>query len=803
MAQYSYDAESITILEGLHAVRKRPAMYIGSTDIHGVHHLIYEVVDNSIDEAMGGFCDRITVVIHLDNSATISDNGRGIPVDIHPKENRPAVEVVMTLLHAGGKFDKQNYKVSGGLHGVGLSVVNALSEYLEITIRKNNKKFFQTYEKGGIASSLEEIGSTENTGTTIHFRPDEAIFEDIELNYQTLMKRLEELAYLNSGLEIYLYDERTREENLFKFDGGLSSFVEHINSSEQTVHQIISKSGEIENVIIEFALQYHNSFKSNCYSFANNIRTREGGTHLSGFKNALTRSINNYIQNNDLPKKLQQKISGEDVLEGLSAVLSIKIPDPQFEGQTKTKLGNSEVSGYVQNILSERISTFLQENPKDAKNLVEKVVDTARAKEAARKAKDLVRRKSALSESSLPGKLADCQSKDPREGELFIVEGDSAGGSAKQGRDPKYQAILPLRGKIMNVEKTRFDKLLENKEIQHLITAMGTGIGEEGMDLSKLRYYKIIIMTDADVDGAHIRTLLLTFFYRQYLELITNGHLYIAQPPLYRIHKAKFEKFIADEKGLKKYLMNRVSQELSVSTEDSTIYYQESLVEFLENILQLQDRMREARDIGLQEDLFFCILKYSKKLSPGIFHFSEDSGPEYREEFEILKGHIWECGYDLEISTEEMDETTRYFLNFIDRNNHRIKIGVEFFNSKIYRYAFDLFEQILKQSPNLKFTIHKKNDEIQEVNSPFELLSRVLEEADKGLSIQRYKGLGEMNPEQLWQTTMDAQNRNLIQVKVKQAQDADEIFRKLMGEDVESRREFIQRNALSVEELDI
>ncbi|MFW6415259.1 MAG: DNA topoisomerase (ATP-hydrolyzing) subunit B [Thermodesulfobacteriota bacterium] len=803
MTEHSYDAQSITILEGLSAVRKRPAMYIGSTDSHGVHHLIYEVVDNSIDEAMGGFCDRITVMVHLDNSVTVSDNGRGIPVDIHPKENRPAVEVVMSVLHAGGKFDKQSYKVSGGLHGVGLSVVNALSEHLEITIRKNNRKYFQTYEKGAIVSELMDYGDTEKTGTTITFRPDESIFEDIVLNYQTLSKRFEELAYLNKGLEIYLYDERTHQEDVFKFDGGLKSFVEHMNSSENTVHDIISGSGEMEDVIIEFAMQYHNSFKSNVYSFANNIRTKEGGTHLTGFKNSLTRSINNYIQNTDLPKKLQQKISGEDVLEGLSAVVSVKIPDPQFEGQTKTKLGNSEVSGYVQNVLGDRINTFLQENPKHAKNIVEKVVDTARAREAARKAKDLVRRKSALSDSSLPGKLADCQTKNPKEGELFIVEGDSAGGSAKQGRDPKFQAILPLRGKILNVEKTRFDKILENKEIQHLITAMGAGFGEDGIDLSKLRYHKIIIMTDADVDGAHIRTLLLTFFYRQYHELIENGHLYIAQPPLYRLHKSKFEKFIFDEKELKKYLLNRVSEELSVSTENNSIYHKEELVSFLETILQLQDRMQEARDIGLEEDLFLCILNFEEKLTPGVFHFSSESETEDTEQFGRLKEHIYNCGYDLNISTEDMDETTRYFLNFVDKNNRRLKIGVEFFNSKIYRYSFDLFSRIKKDSPNLHFGINKKNNEKVEVDSPFELLSTILSEADKGFSIQRYKGLGEMNPEQLWETTMERENRNLLQVRIEEAEEADDIFRKLMGEDVESRRDFIQKNALSVEELDI
>ncbi|MFW6106460.1 MAG: DNA gyrase subunit B, partial [Desulfovermiculus sp.] len=512
MQSNQYNAESITILEGLSAVRKRPAMYIGSTDTNGVHHLVYEVVDNSIDEAMAGYCDRINVNIHLDNSITVTDNGRGIPVDIHPKENRPAVEVVMTVLHAGGKFDNQSYKVSGGLHGVGISVVNALSESLEVTIRRDGHKYYQKYAQGHPVCALQDKGPTERTGTSVHFRPDEAIFEDLVLNYQMLSKRFEELAYLNSGLQIHLFDERTSQEDVFQFEGGIKSFVHHLNEAETPLHDIVFGQGEMQDVIIEFALQYHSGYKNNVISFANNIRTKEGGTHLSGFKTALTRTINAYIQSSDLPKKLQQRITGDDVLEGLTTVISVKLPDPQFEGQTKTKLGNSEVAGYMSAICGEILGTYLQENPKDAKVMVEKVVDAARAREAARKAKDLVRRKSALSDSALPGKLADCQTKDPSLSELFIVEGDSAGGSAKQGRDPKCQAILPLRGKILNVEKTRFDKMLENKEIQHLITAMGAGIGDDELDLKKLRYHKIIIMTDADVDGAHIRTLLLTFF---------------------------------------------------------------------------------------------------------------------------------------------------------------------------------------------------------------------------------------------------------------------------------------------------
>ncbi len=808
-----YNADSITILEGLSAVRKRPAMYIGSTDINGVHHLLYEVIDNSIDEAMAGYCNRIKVIIHLDNSVTISDNGRGIPVDIHTKENKSALEVVLTVLHAGGKFDNQSYKVSGGLHGVGISVVNALSEYLEVTIRREGKRYFQRYERGYPLTSLVYKGETDKTGTTINFRPDENIFEDLVINYETLSKRLEELAYLNSGLEIYLYDERSKQEQIFKFDGGIRSFVTHVNEGENSLHKVIYGKGEIEEVIIEFAFQYHSGFKNNVYSFANNIRTREGGTHLSGFKMALTRNINSYIQNTELPKKLQQKITGDDILEGLTAVISVKLPNPQFEGQTKTKLGNSEVSGHVSNVVGDALNAFLQENPKEAKALVEKVVDTARAREAARKAKDLVRRKSALSESSLPGKLADCQSKDPKKSELFIVEGDSAGGSAKQGRDPKCQAILPLRGKILNVEKTRFDKILENKEIQHLITAIGAGIENEDnvLDLSKLRYHKIIIMTDADVDGAHIRTLLLTLFYRKYQELIENGYLYIAQPPLYRIHKNKFEKFIADEKELKKFLLNRISEELNVTTEKGKTFQRKDLVQLLEKIIELQDKIKDVLNIGIQEDLFTTILNFKLKLTPWFFDLhgdiyssaSSDELQKREENVNDFKNYMADHGYSIEIYSEEFEEGPRLFIDFIDRNNRHINIGVEFFHSKLYRNSFEIMEGFRQLSPDGKYDIYFKNKETKQVNSVFELLFSVLVEADKGLSIQRYKGLGEMNPEQLWETTMNAEKRNLLQVQIEEAEEANNIFSKLMGENVEPRREFIEKNALSVKDLDI
>ena len=800
-----YNAESITILEGLSAVRKRPAMYIGSTDTNGVHHLVYEVVDNSIDEAMAGHCNRINVTIHLDNSVTVTDNGRGIPVDLHPKENRPAVEVVMTVLHAGGKFDNQSYKVSGGLHGVGISVVNALSESLEVTIRRDGHKYYQKYAQGHPVCALQDKGPTERTGTSVHFRPDESIFEDLVLNYQVLSKRFEELAYLNSGLTIHLYDERTSQEDFYQFEGGIRSFVKHLNESETPLHDIVYGQREIQDVIIEFALQYHSGYKNNVISFANNIRTKEGGSHLSGFKTAMTRTINAYIQGSDLPKKFQQRISGDDVLEGLTTVISVKLPDPQFEGQTKTKLGNSEVAGYMSTVCGEILGSYLQENPKDAKVMVEKVVDAARAREAARKAKDLVRRKSALSDSALPGKLADCQTKDPSLSELFIVEGDSAGGSAKQGRDPKCQAILPLRGKILNVEKTRFDKMLENKEIQHLITAMGAGIGDDELDLKKLRYHKVIIMTDADVDGAHIRTLLLTFFYRQYLQLIEHGYLYIAQPPLYRVHKNKFEKFISSDQELKAYLLDRISEEITVypgsdpeKDESGSTYRSRELVELLHRIMDLENRFKDAVNIGLQNNLFSAILSTREQLSPAAFD-PEQKLPE-QETFRKL---MLEHGQEMEVIQEEVEEVPRVFIQFTDRNLHTVKLGVEFFNSRLYRHAYELWHLMGKISPDRSFTIVDGKKEKHFSESPFALLANVLSLADKGLNIQRYKGLGEMNPEQLWQTTMNSEHRTLLQIRVEEAEEADSLFRKLMGENVEPRRDFIEKNALAVEELDI
>jgi DNA gyrase subunit B len=789
----TYTADSITVLEGLSAVRKRPAMYIGSTDIRGLHHLVYEVVDNAIDEAMAGYCDKIVVNLHLDNSVTVMDNGRGIPVDIHPKEGRPAVEVVMTVLHAGGKFDNESYKVSGGLHGVGVSVVNALSEYLEVTVQRDGRKYYQKYERGVPVTQLKDIDSSMDTGTIVRFRPDEEIFEVNQFVYDILRKRFQELAYLNSGLEIDFRDERTQRRESFKYEGGILQFVKDLNTGSGSVHEIISGAGEQDNVAIDFALQYNQTYKENVLTFANNIRTKEGGTHLVGFKTALTRAINNYIEKSDLPKKLKTKLTGDDVREGLTSVVSVKLSRPQFEGQTKTKLGNSEVTGLVSAIVYDRLNTFFAENPKDVKSIVEKVVDAARAREAARKAKDLVRRKGALSDNALPGKLADCQTKRPEESELFIVEGDSAGGSAKQGRDPRIQAILPLRGKILNVEKTRFDKMLGNKEIKALITAMGAGVGEEDTDYDRLRYHKIIIMTDADVDGAHIRTLLLTFFFRQYPGLIERGNLYIAQPPLFRIHKGKWEQYISDENEFVGYLLGRVAGDMEIRAENGATFTADSLVTLVEQIGSIQDKTREAENVAISRALFKAIIGFETRLTPTSLTNGEWIG---------FEKYIAAQGWDPELEISDDDLETRRYVVFDDRKGHRTRIGVEFFNSKLYRHAHETLCAIAEACGGQRFTLVKKDEQL-ELADIFALQGAVLEEANKGIGIQRYKGLGEMNPEQLWETTMNPEKRTLLKVTIEDAVEADDLFSSLMGDQVEPRREFIERNALMVGDLDI
>lgn len=792
-APTEYTANSITILEGLQAVRKRPAMYIGSTDARGLHHLVYEVVDNSIDEAMAGYCSRIEVVLHLDNSVTVRDNGRGIPVDIHPKEKVPAVQVVMTKLHAGGKFDNTAYKVSGGLHGVGVSCVNALSEFLEVAVRRDGSLWRQRYSRGVPQEELQRMGSSDSHGTTVRFKPDETIFESMEYSYETLKKRFEELAYLNKGLEIECRDERTSEVHLFRADGGIRQFVKDLNSGENGIHPIIDGEGVADGVTVEFALQYNAGYKENMYTFANNIRTKEGGTHLAGFKTALTRAINTYIKNQpDLNKKMKgQGLSGDDVREGLTAVLSVKLPQPQFEGQTKTKLGNSEIAGIVGSVVYLRLDTYFQENPKDARLIIDKAVDAARARDAARRAKELVRRKGALSDNALPGKLADCQSKDPADSELFIVEGDSAGGSAKQGRNPTTQAILPLRGKILNTERTRFDRMLANKEVKALITAMGAGIGEEDTDYDKLRYHKIVIMTDADVDGAHIRTLLLTFFFRNYAGLIDRGYLYIAQPPLYRAHNSRMEKFIKDDYDLNAFLMKRVSDDMEIVAANGTVFKGEEINELIRQIESISHRVRDAELAGISRNLFMTLVDVDQRITPDCLT-SEARCQDF----------LMEHGYTLSTETESHEDGDRVFASIENVNGHRTRIAVEFFLSKMYLNSWEALDDIRQKCGGLSFTLRNK-DQTYSVSDIFELHALTLEEARKGLNIQRYKGLGEMNPEQLWVTTMNPENRTLLRVTVEDAESASDTFEQLMGDRVEPRREFIERNALSVRDLDI
>ena len=776
-----YNASSITILEGLSAVRKRPAMYIGSTDGRGLHHLVYEVVDNSIDEAMAGYCSRITVILHADNSVTVRDDGRGIPVDIHPKEGVPAVQVVMTKLHAGGKFDNTSYKVSGGLHGVGVSCVNALSEELTVTVRRDGKRYRQHYARGVPQDQLAVIGEdVEGHGTTVRFRPDEEIFEVFEFSYETLKKRFEELAYLNKGLIIECIDERIGETHVFHAEGGIRQFVADLNSGEQGIHSIIFGEGMVDSVTVDFALQYNAGYKENILTFANNIRTKEGGTHLVGFRTALTRAINGYIKGQqDLVKKLKNTaLSGDDVREGLTAVISVKLPQPQFEGQTKTKLGNSEVAGLVAGVVYDRLNVYFEENPKDIRLIIEKAVDAARARDAARRAKELVRRKGALSDNALPGKLADCQSKDPVESELFIVEGDSAGGSAKQGRNPKNQAILPLRGKILNTERTRFDRMLANKEVKALITAMGAGI-QDDTDLEKLRYHKIIIMTDADVDGAHIRTLLLTFFFRQYQEMVEKGFVYIAQPPLYRVHNSRMEKFIKDDAELNDFLLSRVSEDVSIVARNGKTFSGKALISLMRRIEKLEMRVTDAYPVRAEASML------------------EDQDSEFT-------AWLNEHGYLLTLERErsEEDDEERLFAVFESTGSHHTRRGMEFFASRLYRQTWQLFTELREECGGLAFTLRRKDGEAA-ADDVFQLMQMVLDEARRGINIQRYKGLGEMNPDQLWVTTMNPDNRILLQVSVEDATSASDAFEELMGDRVEPRRDFIERNALAVQELDI
>ena len=796
MTTNEYGADQIKVLEGLEAVRKRPSMYIGSTDVAGLHHLVYELVDNSIDEALAGYCRHIKVLIGINNSLTVIDDGRGIPVDIHEDTGLSGTELVLTKLHAGGKFENSAYKVSGGLHGVGLSVVNALSVYLEVEIRRNGKIYVQKFERGDKRSELTVVGTTSQTGTIIRCQPDPEIFENTVFNFDTISSRLRELAFLNSGIRITVEDERDEGRcKEFLYEGGIVSFVEYLNANKSPINpQPIYISGRRNEIDIEIAIQYNSAYKEQIFSFANNINTHEGGTHLSGFKAALTRTVNSYINQHNLLKGNKVGLTGEDIREGMVAVISVKIPDPQFEGQTKTKLGNSEVKGLVESLVNEKLSQFLEENPGVAGIIVEKIVDAAKAREAARKARELTRRKGYLEGSMLPGKLADCQEKDPGKAEIFIVEGDSAGGSAKQGRDRKNQAILPLKGKILNIEKARFDKMLTSEEIKILITALGAGIGSEDFDLAKLRYHRIIIMTDADVDGSHIRTLLLTFFYRQMEELVKRGYLYIAQPPLYRVTRGKQHEYLSTEKELSEFVIrhNGREMELLLGEGEETISLKgEKLVETLLRLIPYKDSLDRLQSRGYPAALL-------RKLVGLDFAGRRDLQDE--EKWEALRRELAECGLNfVELVRDEVNDARKMIVT--DTNELPLVIDYNLLKSGDYQALLRLDEQlgILGKPPySLLF-----KDEKLTLASREELLLKVLEKGKTGINIQRYKGLGEMNPEQLWETTMDPARRKLLRVTVEDEVEADDIFTVLMGDNIVSRRTFIEENALQVANLDV
>jgi len=799
----SYSADSIRVLDGLEAVRKRPAMYIGSTGRDGLHHLVYEVVDNSVDESSAGYCDSIHVKIRVDNSITVEDNGRGIPVDMHKTEKVSAAEVVLTKLHAGGKFDNKSYKISGGLHGVGVSVVNALSEYLELEVRREGAVYRQSYKRGIPVNPLEKVGKTKRNGTKITFMPDPRIFEELDFSFDILSNRLRELAFLNKGIKIILDDERADKKNEFFYKGGIISFVEYINRNKKVLHnKPVYISGEKDDCSVELALQYNEGYMENIFSYANSINTTEGGTHLVGFRSALTRVINNYLTSSGISKNGKTSLKGEDVREGLGCVISVKIKQPQFEGQTKTKLGNSEVKGLVEAVVYDKLGNYFEENPSIAKQIVSKSIDAARARDAARKARELTRRKSVLEVTSLPGKLADCQEKDPARSEVYIVEGDSAGGSAKQGRDRKNQAILPLRGKVLNVEKARLDKMLNNNEIKVIITALGAGIGEEEYNISKLRYHKVIIMTDADVDGAHIRTLLLTFFFRHMREMIERGFLYIAQPPLFRAAEKKKEWYINSEEEMNDYILGNGVEKIQVLTGEGSIITGTKLLGFIKKGVRLESILDKFQRSGKDSEIIRLLAgdpAFSKS------DFMDDiilskTGKRISNAVENRINSWW---------TDEDEEHGGYKLFFSLKTNgqdHTTWIDKDIFNMPKFSEAKVHISQLtpLGEAP---YTVvgngadgEKNNTLIENMKS---LIEYVMQTGQKGISIQRYKGLGEMNPEQLWETTMDPEKRTLLQVKVEDAVAADEIFTTLMGDQVTPRKNFIFDNALNVSNLDV
>ena len=810
----SYSADQIKVLEGLDAVRKRPAMYIGSTGVDGLHHLVYEVVDNSVDEHMAGFGETIEVMIHIDGSVTVIDNGRGIPTGMHPTQKKSAAEVALTVLHAGGKFEQGAYTVSGGLHGVGISVVNALSEWLELEIWQDGQVFEQRYERGKPSAPLKDTGITKRRGTQVRFKADGQIFETLEFSFDVLAQRLRELAFLNKGLSITLKDERKEpaKEQVFLYKGGIVSFVEHLNEAKTPLHKPIYVKVERSEMILEVALQYNDSYAENLFSFANNINTKEGGTHLVGFKAALTRTINNYANANELLKKDTESLTGDDVREGLTAVVSVKVRNPQFEGQTKAKLGNSEVKGVVETAVNEKLGAYFEENPPVARKIIGKAIDAARAREAARKAKDLIRRKSALDGGSLPGKLADCSERDPALSELYIVEGDSAGGSAKQGRDRKFQAILPLKGKILNVEKARFDKMLTSDEIRTLIMALGTGIGrkreesdkadKDTFDIAKARYHKIILMTDADVDGSHIRTLLLTFFFRQMPELLERGYIYIAQPPLFKVKKGKVERYLKDEGALNEYLADLAVEDVELYLEGAQDFVTgrrllpilKKMISFETLLARFNKKPHEAAMIrafvdepGLDRDL----LKNQAALT--------DAVADVTKTLRIVYPKLEPT---LEIMADEEHQSNKVLCRM---QASGAVFGLDVTHDLVGSADFRELQKLAPSAIGLgraPYKLKAKGEE-QQLRSTADLVRAILDLGKQGLAIQRYKGLGEMNPGQLWETTMNPEARTLLRVKLEDVPGVDEIFTILMGDEVEPRRNFIQTHALEVRNLDV
>ncbi len=817
----NYDSSKIQVLEGLEAVRKRPAMYIGSTGIQGLHHLVYEVVDNSIDEIMAGGCNKIDVILKDDNVCSVSDNGRGIPVDQmkdvkDPKlKGKSALEVVLTVLHAGGKFDKEKggYKISGGLHGVGVSVVNALSEWLMVEVKRDGKIWTQEYERGKPKTEVKTVGTTNEHGTTVSFKPDEQIFGNNKFSFDTLSNRLRELAFLNPGVRINIIDEREDKKYTFFFEGGIKQFVKFLNTNKTVLHpEPIFISKQEGDYYLDLAIQYNNEYSENVYSFVNNIKTIEGGTHLSGFRSALTRVVNDYIKKYELVKEKDYSVSGDDVREGLTAVISVKLPQPQFEGQTKTKLGNSEVEGIVKSLTGDALNTFFEENPTVAKAICNKAIDAQRAREAARKAKELARRKGAILDSGLPGKLADCQERDASKTELYIVEGDSAGGSAKQARDRVFQAVLPLRGKILNVEKSQLVKIISNEQVRTLISAIGTGVGEgeDGFNIEKLRYGKIIIMADADVDGQHIRTLLLTFFYRQMRPLIENGHIFIAQPPLYKVKKGKFESYFQTEEELNQWILNQALDNVSVKDKSGKEIDKKKLKELVSLVINIESILRklEVKSLTLNDYLNFersgKVPVFRAEVEPGNYRYfySEKEWLDYETEFinkrkEQLKQELKEENMERETDLGPSFQTLNEFTKLSN-----ISKKLKDFGYSLDEYLSVVDDTVKEDKRKQIFSLKtEKNDyKIYDLKSLNEIINK---EGTTGATIQRYKGLGEMNPEQLWETTMDPKRRKLLKVTLEDSAEAEAIFTTLMGDNVEPRRKFIEENALEVKNLDI